>query len=313
MVQLPQAGSARTYFRVTHKGKTYIGTWNENLAENEAFFCFANHFRSKGLAVPELLAISEDRQSYLQEDIGTESLYSRLPTPEAPFSSELEDAYNAVLVALVRLQLLGHEELDYSKAYPVPKFDRLAMRWDLDYFKHFFLKLQDIAIDEYALEHNFQDLLDFLEDTREQFFMHRDCQSRNIFFQNGKVCFIDFQGGREGPAAYDLASLLWQAKARIPQDVRDRLLGRYIQEFRKLAPINEEAFRKSYYGFVLLRQLQVLGAYGFRGLVQQKPHFLQSIPLALANVKWLEENCSYPFDLDELWRSLKLAGQKLKM
>jgi aminoglycoside/choline kinase family phosphotransferase len=302
---LPPAGSARHYFRFLKGDRSWIGCWNTDVEENEAFIALARHLRGKDLPVPELLAVADSGQIYLQEDIGDQSLYSLLPARGEAFSDTLMERYRTVLSALARLQVVGDEGLPYHKTYPVERFDKDAMRWDLNYFKYFFLKLQEVPLREYELEATFRQFVDYLADSPAWYFMHRDCQSRNVFFRGEQPFFIDFQGGRKGPIAYDLASLLWQAKARIPQEKREDLVEHYLDALPAGVVTDRLAFRKSYYGFVLLRGLQVLGAYGFRGLIQKKKHFLDSIPLALENVRWLLEQGLIPVDFSALQSALQ--------
>ncbi|MCB0705447.1 MAG: phosphotransferase [Saprospiraceae bacterium] len=297
--RMPQAGSARRYFRISGAGKTVIATWNPDIQENRAFIAFSRHFQENKLATPTILAVSEDESSYLQQDLGDYALYQDLP-----FKPLLLGKYQLVLAELARIQVLGGKDFPYEYAYPARRFDRDSMRWDLDYFKYFFLKLQEVPFDEQALEVEFNSLLDWLMEAPAWHFMLRDCQSRNIIFQEEKPWFIDFQAGREGPVAYDVASLLWQAKAEIPPDTRTALLEYYIGQLKRYIELDEAAFRDTYYGFVLHRNLQVLGAYGFRGLVQRKQHFIDSIPLALQNIQWLLQHIDFPVSLNEIKMAL---------
>lgn len=299
LAPLPQAGSARQYFRLLSKEESVIATYNSDIQENEAFISFTNHFTNKGLAVPAILKVSPDQSCYLQYDLGDSALYLDLP-----YSVSIKEKYQKTLVALAQIQVLGDEGFPYEKAYPSARFDRDSMRWDLDYFKYFFLKLQEVSFDEAALEIEFNAILDWLMKAPAWHFMHRDCQSRNVIFKSEQPYFIDYQGGRKGPVAYDVASLLWQAKAQIPATEREELLNFYIQELKNHTTFDEASFRSTYYGFVLHRSLQVLGAYGFRGLIQRKPHFIQSIPFALANIQWLFKEIDFPVPLKEIQNAL---------
>lgn len=126
---------------------------------------------------------------------------------------------------------------------------------------------------------------------------------------NDKVHFIDYQGGMKGAPQYDTASLLWQAKANLSDDWKQRLLEDYMETFEKMIeqPIDKEVFRSQYNGYVLIRLLQVLGAYGFRGLFERKAHFLTSIPLALQNLKWFFTNQNIGIALPEFKKVLELC------
>ncbi|MCB0643096.1 MAG: phosphotransferase, partial [Phaeodactylibacter sp.] len=218
--------------------------------------------------------------------------------------------YRQVVEALPRLQVLGGEGLDYSLCYPQGDFDARAMHWDMQYFKYYYLKLLDFPFDERALEADFESLSSWLATAGADHFMLRDCQSRNIFIKAGMPYFIDFQGGRLGPLQYDLVSLLWQAKANIPQQDREQLVACYLDSLEQLLTVDRKAFLEFYYGFVLIRTLQVLGAYGLRGLVQQKAHFIQSIPLALANAAWLLEEGHVPAHLPALQQAVEMIVEQ---
>ncbi|MBR9920999.1 MAG: phosphotransferase [Bacteroidetes bacterium] len=313
IVPLPLAGSSRRYFRVSGGDKQAIATWNEDLKENKAFLDFSRHFDQLGLAVPAIYGLSANGYLYLQEDLGAHSLYKDLPADGETFGPNLIEKYKLVLAELARIQILGDKDLPYESAYPAARFDRTAMRWDLDYFKYFYLKLQEVPFDEAALEQAYNALLDWLMEAPAWYFMLRDCQSRNVIFQGGKPYFIDYQGGRKGPVAYDVASLLWQAKAQMPAEVREQLLDYYMGEVQQYSDIDKARFRKSYYGFVLLRTLQVLGAYGFRGLVQKKPHFIQSIPFALENARWLFAQVDFPVDVSVIEEALSKTYNSFPM
>lgn len=304
IVLLPQSGSVRKYYRLTTGAVSAIGTFGNNQAENEAFFSFTHHFNIKRQPVPQLYSIHTDRQHYLQEDIGNDSLYSRLPESGADFSLELKEIYREVLKTLAVLQIEGGQGLDYSAAFPRAEFDAQSMRWDCNYFKYYFLNLMEIPYDEEQLEQDFMVLTKYLLKADSSHFLFRDFQSRNIFLKDNKAYFIDYQGGRRGALAYDVTSLLYQAKADIPQRIREELLEEYIKTAKGLTDLNPIDFREQFYAFTLLRQMQVLGAYGRRGLVERKAHFLKSIPFALKNIAWILEHKFPPVSVPELHRVL---------
>ena len=301
---IPPSGSSRRYFRLSSKNHTAIGTFGDNREENEAFFSYTKHFNNLDLNVPKLLLVSEDRLHYLQEDVGTKSLYQLLPENGENFNEDLIELYKKSLKKLAYLQIRGGEKFDYSAAYPRATFDKTSMHWDCNYFKYYFLKPANISFDEQALEEDFQKLTEYLSKEKSEYFLFRDFQSRNILIKNDEPYFIDYQGGRKGVLQYDLASLLFQAKANIPHDIRENLLDYYINAAEKLTQIDKAQFKKYYYAFVLIRHIQVLGAYGLRGLIERKEHFLKSIPFALKNIAWIFENKSPEIELKELKRVL---------
>ena len=283
---LPQSGSERRYFRLRGPQDSVIGTYGNNLKENEAFFYFSDHFKKKGLAVPEIFAISEDRQFYLQEDFGDASLLHHLENKG--FTEEVYQLFAKTTAALAELQVKGDEGLNYNKCLTNKEFGKQAILADLLYFKYYFLDALRRPYDKQKLIDDFEALSNYLTRTEYQYFLFRDFQSRNIMVsEDRQVHFIDYQGGMKGAPQYDLASLLWQARANLSADWKLRLLEEYMDAFEKTidSKIDRKLFKSQYNGYVLIRLLQVLGAYGFRGLFERKAQFLTSIPLALRNLK----------------------------
>ena len=299
---IAESGSARKYYRIVTDGGSLIGAYNANVEENEAFFYLTEHFGKIGLNVPKLLAINDERNCYLQSDHGDETLFQhiQLTLTTGVYDEPTVALLRQVLEQLPRFQVEGHQGLDYSKVYPMPCFDKPAVMDDLDYFKYYFVKPHaEIVFNETRLKAEFNRFADFIGQASSDYFMYRDFQSRNIMIDQGKPYFIDYQGGRRGPLQYDVVSLLYQVKAQMPQELRDELLEHYKKALSAyLDPVSVD-FDKYYPYFVYLRLLQVLGAYGFRGLIQKKAHFIESIPYALNELKvWNEK---YPLiDYPEL-------------
>ncbi len=283
--KIPQSGGDRMYFRITQGQASWIATYNLNDKENQTFIYFANHFYEKGMPVPKVLAVNNEQTVYLQEDFGSISLLDVLEKEgktEAVFL-----LFQKSLTALAQLQIDGAKGLDYNKCLTSKYFGKHSILTDLLYYKYYFLDTLQHPYDKQALIDEFEILSDQLAVSHFDNFMFRDFQSRNIMVKNEEVFFIDFQGGMQGGLPYDVASLLWQAKAELSNEWKEKLLNHYINELQKLLPtsLNVAEFKKQYHGFVLLRLLQVLGAYGFRGLFERKAHFLTSIPLGLKNLK----------------------------
>jgi len=293
-------GSNREYFRLTSANRTVIGAKNHDRLENEAFVSFSKHFHSKGLAVPEIYAENLDRGIYLEQDLGDETLFDRLLSlrvGKKDFPKELLKTYERVVERLPHFQVKGGAGLDYTKSYPHHSFDRQSMMWDLNYFKYYFLKLAHIQFNEQKLEEDFRAFTDFLLQADGSHFLYRDFQSRNIMLKDDKVWFIDYQGGRKGALQYDIASLLFDAKADLPFEVREHLLDHYLKAVEKLIPIDKELFTKHYYAFVFIRIMQAMGAYGYRGFYERKTHFLQSIPYAIRNLEYLVRKIDIPIEI----------------
>lgn len=301
---LPPAGSKRKYFRVISGDTTAIGAWNPVIEENEAFFHFSEHFRRNGLHVPEIYAIDPGREIYLLEDLGDISLFSVVDkSTNQEITAGIKNLYRKSLSELVRFQVTGHQGLDYSLCYPRQAFDKRAILFDLNYFKYYFLRLH-LDFHEDRLEDDFITFTDYLLKTDGNFFMYRDFQARNILIKNNQPYFIDYQGGRKGPLLYDVASLLFQVKADLTFSLRKELLEFYLEELSEMMVIDKTSLRKIYEGFVLIRLLQVLGAYGFRGLIEKKTHFIASIPYALKNLHWWIDQDSFELAIPELRRAL---------
>ena len=305
VLPLAPSGGNRVYYRLQSGKQSAIGAFSPDKKETAAFLGFSKHFKSKGLPVPEIYTEDTGRDVYLQEDLGFTTLYSYLLQKGEYFPDYLIQIYKKVVEQLAHLQIEGGEGLDYSVCYPRASFDRQSMFWDFNYFKYYFLKLAKAPFDEQALENDLHRFADYLLQADADYFMFRDFQTRNIMIKNGEPFFIDYQGGRKGALQYDLASILYQAKANIPPDIRLNLLHHYIDVAEKLTTIDRDKFIEYYYGFVLIRTIQVLGAYGYRGLYERKEYFVKSIPFALRNLQWIFDNVTLPIEIPELEKALK--------
>ncbi len=314
--KLPASGSPREYYRISGTNSTAIGAINLDREENEAFIEFSKHFHSLGLAVPEIYLVDLEHNAYLQEDLGDITLfdYAFKVRDNGTYPDVLITLYKEVLTELQKFQITGAKGLDYSVCYPRSSFDRQSMQWDLSYFKYYFLKLAGIPFSEQLLENDYSTLIDYLLEQECDYFLYRDFQSKNVMFHHGLPYFIDYQGGRKGALQYDVASLLYDSKADIPPAVREELLEHYIAGLANYPSVNAEKFRESYYAYVLIRIMQAMGAYGFRGFYEKKTHFLQSIPYALNDLKWILNNVEFSIKMPTLLKVFKelLKAPKLK-
>lgn len=304
--KLPPSGSDRIYFRVQSASDSFIATYGKNIRENQTFLYFSEHFSRCGSPVPRILAVNDAHTIYLQEDLGDVSLLNKLD--ELGRTDATLDLFRQALKALAHLQICGDEGLDYSRCITSREFGKGAIMADLLYFKYYFLDTLQIPYDKEALIEEFEALSSSLSGAGHRYFMFRDFQSRNVMIRQGKVHFIDYQGGMKGALQYDVASMLWQARAELPDHWKQVLLEYYMEcvESELSAPIDRERFTSQYNGYVLVRLLQVLGAYGFRGLFERKAHFLISIPLALDNLKKFVGNHTPDPALKEFNRLLQL-------
>ena len=306
--KLPQAGSERHYYRIHTNGKSFIATYGTNIKENESFIYFSGHFNEKKLSTPRIYFINDTNDLYIQEDFGDISLLNKLENEG--YTPEIYELYKQSLGQLALLQVKGHEELDYNKCLTNTSFGKQAIMADLLYYKYYFLDALRKPYDKQKLIDDFEALSNYLSHTEYKYFMFRDFQSRNIMVTNdNQVHFIDYQGGMQGAPQYDVASLLWQAKANLPDEWKQSLLEDYMHSFEKVIEqsIDRDAFQSQYNGYVLIRLLQVLGAYGFRGLFERKAHFLTSIPLALENLKWFINNQNIGISLPEFKKVLEIC------
>ena len=300
---LPASGSSRIYYRITTTNNSYIATYNSNIEENTAFLNFSKHFDRCELPVPKIIAVNDENDCYIQSDLGDISLFNYIQNcvKNKSYDNATVELYKEAISNLVDFQIKGNNGLDYSIAFPTPSFDMISVIDDLNYFKYYFLKVNDeINFNESRLNSDFQKIADFIMEAPADFFMYRDFQSRNIMIKDNHTYFIDYQGGRKGPLQYDIISLLYQVKAQLPNDIRNELLSHYKKELGKHVNIERIKFDKYYKAFILLRLLQVLGAYGFRGLIQKKHHFIESIPFALKELSSLRDSLNFPFETKEL-------------
>ncbi|MDR1259622.1 MAG: phosphotransferase [Tannerellaceae bacterium] len=306
MTELPSSGSNRRYFRLAGR-ESLIGVSGTSEEENAAFMYMSEFFCAKALPVPAVYAVSDDRRFYLQEDLGDTLLFDAITKGRQSrvFDDDERRLLRRTIALLPAIQMAGGEGFDFGRCYPQPEFNRRSAMWDLNYFKYCFLKATGLEFQEDRLEDDFQKMCDALLDGSSDTFLYRDFQSRNVMVRDGSPWFIDFQGGRRGPVYYDVASFLWQAKANFTNDLRRELLDEYIGSLSRYRRVDTGDFLRRLSHFVIFRHLQVLGAYGFRGYFEKKPHFMQSVPFAIANLRTLleEDHPQYPY-LSEVLREL---------
>ncbi len=309
-------GSGRKIIRLANAKASAIGILYSVREENAAFLEFSRHFHRHGLPVPEIYAEDLGQGAYLEEDLGDTTLFEFLSKNRsgANIAPQVVEAYRKVVAVLPRFQVEAGRDLNYTVCYPISSFDRQSIAWDLNYFKYYFLRLAGISFNEHALEDDFSRLTEFLLSAPRDYFLYRDFQSRNIMLRDGDPYFVDYQGGRQGALQYDIASLLYDAKADLPPELRQQLLDHYLDRLSSFIPLDREAFLRHYYAYVYIRIMQALGAYGFRGFYERKAHFLQSVPYALKNLRWLLHHVRLPIALPTLMNAFHsmLASEKLQ-
>src|SRR6516225_1510758 len=314
-VQGELGGSGRKIIRLANETASAVGILYGVREENATFLEFSRHFRRHGLPVPEIYGEDLAQGAYLEEGLGDLTLFEFLSKNRAGanIAPPVVEAYRKVVAILPRFQVEAGRDLNYDACYPCASFDRQSIAWDLNYFKYYFLRLAAIPFNEQALENDFSRLTDFLLSAPRDFFLYRDFQSRNVLLRGGEPFFVDYQGGRKGALQYDIASLLFDAKADLPNELRQQLLDEYLDRLADFLDLDREAFLHYYYAYVYVRLLQALGAYGFRGFYERKRHFLQSVPYALKNLRWLLHNAKLPVELPTLMQAFQhmLASEKL--
>jgi aminoglycoside/choline kinase family phosphotransferase len=308
--------SGRAIFRLTGGKFSAIGILYPVREENVAFLEFSRHFRRHGLPVPEIYAEDLSQNAYLEEDLGDTTLFEFLGRNRAgeTIAPQAIEAYRKVVAVLPRFQVEAGRDLNYKVCYPRDRFDRQSIAWDLNYFKYYFLRLAGVPFNEQALENDFSHLTKFLLGASHDYFLYRDFQSRNVMLRDGQPFFLDYQGGRKGALQYDIASLLYDGKADLPPELRQELLDYYFDCLGSYIKLDRAAFMEHYYAYVYVRIMQALGAYGFRGFYERKAHFLQSVPYALKNLRWLAHHVKLPIALPALMEAFQgmLASEKLQ-
>src|SRR5271167_395177 len=307
-------GSERRIVRLTGEQHSAIGVLHDVREENVAFLEFSRHFRRCNLPVPEIYAEDLAHGAYLEEDLGDTTLFEFLSAHRAgdSIAPEVEETYRKVVAVLPRFQIEGGRDLNYKVCYPRASFDRQSIAWDLNYFKYYFLRLAGVPFNEQALEDDFGRLTEFVLGASRDYFLYRDFQSRNVMLRNGEPFFVDYQGGRKGALQYDIASLLYDSKADLPPELRQQLLDYYLDTLKDFVPVARDEFMRYYYPYVYVRVMQALGAYGFRGFYERKTHFLQSVPYALKNLRWLLQHAELP-SMPSLMQALRLIAGSEKL
>ncbi len=296
--EIPESASARKYFRIYTNDNSYIFCKNDNLEENEAFFHFTENFNRKEIPVPKLLFIDSMKKNYIISDLGNVRLNDFLEKNK--FDERTMKILYQIIDELLNLQFSGLDNLNLELAYPRKEFDKQSIMWDLNYFKYYFLKLFDFDFNENRLETDFGNFADLLLQANSNFFLFRDFQSRNIMIMNEKPYFIDYQGGRKGALQYDLASFLFDGVVNFNAEIRQILLQYYIKKLKDKSEIEANLFMRYFYHFAIVRLFQALGAFGFRGIIQKKQQFIDSIPNAVKKLFEAFEPISEEFQFEEI-------------
>ena len=304
------SASNRKYYRLSDGESTCIGVLGVDVMENKAFISMARHFRSKGMNVPEILAVSSDSSAYLQEDLGVDVLYDMYVKAKRKGEGmeNVEKLLCRTMSMLPKIQFEGAAGFDFSKCCHQPSYDRRMVMFDLNYFKYCFLKTSGLEFDEAFLQDEFERFADDILGDDSDTFLYRDFNSRNVMICDNEPYFIDFQGGKRGPIYYDVASFVYHARASYPIELQEKMLKCYLSALKTYVNVDEHFFRSRLELFRLLRLLQVLGAYGFRGMVEQKADFVAAIPQAIDSLRSLIPMAAsnYPYLAEVLSRLVEL-------
>lgn len=294
---LPPTASNRQYYRLVLGDESAIGAYNPDKAENDAFIYISEKLKTVGVNVPKVYLNNQKKDVYLLQDIGDIKLLDLVEEYRKNDDPDYLEWYMKVIDQMPAIQYHVAQNFDFSVCYPRHAFDRQSILWDLDYFKYYFLKLAYIPFHEQKLEDDFQLLADYLLEAPGDYFLFRDFQSRNIMIFNNDVYFIDFQGGRQGALQYDLASLLYEARIKLSEKEREKLLDHYLKVYSSYSFFKKDVFIKYFPAYIIIRILQAFGAYGYRGYFERKSFFMKSIPPALENLKWVLDN----YDVHKNW------------
>ncbi len=308
--QLKQSGSYRQYYRITKEGKSILGVYNDDLRENNAYLSFSSSFEKEGINIPKIIRISNNTKTYLIQDLGNQSLWDiaqKNRKKDGSLSETSLKLFKETLKALIHIQCKTIEHIDLSYCYPRDTFDKQSMLWDLNYFKYFFLRLLRVNTDEQLFENDIQRLATKLNEQNQNYFLYRDFQSRNIMIFNNEPYFIDFQGGRKGSTYYDLASLIYDANIELVNEDQEELIHYYLEEWSRTHSITKKEFINNFHQFAIIRLTQALGAFGLRGIIENKPHFKECIPYALSSLKAIFEDSILTQTYPEIAKCIKTA------
>ncbi|SUX46975.1 aminoglycoside phosphotransferase family protein [Chryseobacterium indoltheticum] len=310
-VTLAQSGSARVNFLAQNKIGKYIITYNENISENESFLYFSELFSELNLNTPKIFSVSDDRKMYIQEFLG-EKTFSEIITEEG-LSENVETLVKQTLKELYQLQQQTNGKINFQNAFEYESYNELPVMHDLYYFKNFVADVLEVEYHKSSILKEFKEIVNLIENLEPKGIMIRDFQARNIMVNDkNKVAFIDYQSAMKGPLMYDVISFLFQAKANFPEDFKNEMLDFYIQQFedKEIRP----QLRNSVKPIQMMRFLQVLGAYGFRGLIQRKPHFVASIEKGIKNITEFSQNWDEMKNYPELKKIIEqLSSEKTKL
>jgi aminoglycoside/choline kinase family phosphotransferase len=310
---LPSDGSKRHFWRLSPKSHiSFIAMENAPIddfakRENMAYLMIGRHLFQKDLPVPEIHRFDLTYGWFIMDDFGNTSLQD-----SASCKKDRVSIYERVVESLFRLQTEGAEGFNTEWCCQTERYDPFVMRhYEANYFKDAFLhKYLGLKKDWPDLEASFNHLVEMASKADNHYFLHRDFQSRNIMVKEGKIGILDWQGGRLGPLAYDLASLLIDPYMALSTYERDMIFQHYMRFLGKYESRFVEPFKECFPYLAIQRNLQILGAFSFLSKVQGKPYFEDYISPALKSLQHLLEDLKDPqlSPLRDTVNSLSLPG-----
>ncbi|MDY7034324.1 MAG: phosphotransferase [Thermodesulfobacteriota bacterium] len=326
MDPLPGDASRRKYFRLYHNDGTLIGVSGNDEKENRSFIYFCRHFHSMGLPVPQLYASNMGQGIYVVEDLGDETLAERTSKPSVS-RKEVLHFYVQSVKDLVDFQVLGHMGIDYkNNCHQNQRFDQNNAEEDLQYFsENFFLVAKDYS-NISGIEFELKKLAEIVGNSQPTFFLYRDFQCRNMIVRSdGRLGYVDFQAGRQGPLQYDVATLLYASQAHLSESERQNILLEYLNKLKQVTTpentlkeevdtsdlskaVSHNDFMSKYYFFVLFRILRALGVYLFLANREGHRRFFGAVPLALENLAGLFSEHMF---LGEVFPMLQALAKRL--
>ena len=295
---IPADGSTRLFWRISvpTSGIRYIAMENApntpfQNRENLAYLEIGRHLFKKGLPIPEIYRADLTTGRFIMEDIGDTNLQGRVAQLK-----EKVPLYQKIVEILIRLQMEGSEGFNEAWTCQTERYDRSVMRrYESDYFREAFLcNYLGLKRDLAVLDGPFDHLAGMASRAGNQFFLHRDFQSRNIILSNDKIGILDWQGGRLGPLGYDLASLLIDPYTALSVGERDLIFQYYLDLLQSFDLNGIGPFQDVFPYLAIQRNLQILGAFSYLSRVKKKSRFEAHISPALKSLHVLLSDLKDP-------------------
>jgi len=270
ITRIADEGSDRSFFRIKHDNQSVVlMVYDKKKTENNYYTHIQKFLEEISVNVPAILSNRENEGLIFLEDLGDNSLLSICKSSK---SQKVISLYKSVIDESIKIfnSLDTYKDKTFVTA---KKFDYDLYHWEHEYFvNNYLINYRKYDGDLSFVDDELKNLAETLS-MRENRFIHRDFQSKNVMVKEKKVYLIDFQGLRLGLPEYDLASLLQDPYISLDEDIKEQLLD-YFEEKQKL---NSQEFRSVFNLCSIQRLLQAMGAFCFLGLKKKKTQFLQYI------------------------------------